>query len=108
MQEVKRKCIPRPAWQSFPGHAEAETLDSMNEEGGEQRAQSICACAPALHAAPFFGAAIAAAALAFRLLCTSFLHGATLWSTSTVNQCRSILGEKVWMARAPNYEHRNS
>ena len=48
----------------------------------------------------FPGAAIAAFALAVCLLCTSFLRGAALWSMSTVNQCRSILGDKVWMALA--------
>ena len=48
----------------------------------------------------FPGAAIAAFALAVCLLCTSFLRGAALWSMTTVNQCRSILGDKVWMALA--------
>ena len=48
----------------------------------------------------FPGAAVAAVALAVCLLCTSFLRGATLWSMTTVNQCRSILGDKVWMALA--------
>ena len=46
----------------------------------------------------FPGAAIAAFALAVCLLCTSFLRGAALRSMTTVNQCRSILGDKVWMA----------
>ena len=51
----------------------------------------------------FPGAAVAAVALAVCLLCTSFLRGATLWSMTTVNQCRSILGDKVWMAHAPGF-----
>ena len=60
----------------------------------------MCTCTVALHGAPFFGAAVAAVALAVCLLCTSFMFGTTLWSMNTVNQCRSILGDKVWMAHA--------
>ena len=60
--------------------------------------QHICASAACMHASS--GAALAAFALALCLPWALLMIGAILWSLATVSQCRSILGDKVWMALA--------